>query len=388
MSDSNIGFYESKDLDWIKIKKNSANLETPVLLLDPEIIKLQFKKLSSEFPEAQIFYALKANPDENVIATLANTACGFELASKEELKLLEPFDVSANRIAFGNTIKKAQDIQYFYASGVRLFASDSEEDICTLAKLAPASKVYIRLLAEPSDTADWPLDRKFGCYKDYAIKLLILAKDLGLIPYGISFHVGSQQNNPDAWESAIKNAGKIFADCAEIGIELKLLNIGGGFPVAYLKAVPDIKNFAKTIQHAIRQYFKKTPILMMEPGRYLVAEAGILVTETMLVTRKHEAESRWVYLDVGVFGGLTEAAAEATKYPIFCDKTADSDSEVILAGPTCDGRDILYEHYRYELPDTLALGDRLYLLNAGAYTVSCGSVAYNGFKPIAVSILT
>jgi len=107
-----------------------------------------------------------------------------------------------------------------------------------------------------------------------------------------------------------------------------------------------------------------------------------------LVTRKHEAESRWVYLDVGVFGGLTEAAAEATKYPIFCDKTADSDSEVILAGPTCDGRDILYEHYRYQLPDTLALGDRLYLLNAGAYSVSCGSAAYNGFKPIAVSILT
>jgi ornithine decarboxylase len=367
--------------DWMTLERLGATHATPFVLLDPNRVRRQYQNIRAALPLARVFYAVKANPDPVVIAALAAEGCGFELASRTELDLVLNYQVPPERLAFGNTIKKSADIAYYYAAGVRLFATDSEADVRKLAQAAPGAKVYARLLAEPTATADWPLDRKFGCAPQTAVEILRLAQSLGLQAYGVSFHVGSQQNSPQAWDNALRRAAWVFAQLREHNIHLKLVNLGGGFPVAYLKAVPAIHDYATAIMAFVRQHFPEMPELMLEPGRYLVAEAGVLVTEVMLIARKHADDPvRWVYLDVGIFGGLTEAAGEATKYPILSARVG-SEEAVVLAGPTCDGRDILYDKYRYTLPATLQEGDRLYWFNAGAYTLSCGCVAYNGFSP-------
>lgn len=362
--------------------------QTPVLLLDTATIAEQYAVMQRAFPGAHICYAIKANPAEPIVETLAQAGCGFELASRAEFDLALRFGAAPERVAFGNTIKKAADIAYYYQHGVRLFATDSEADLRCIAANAPGAKVYARLLAEPSATADWPLDRKFGCPTETALELLVLARELGLQPHGVSFHVGSQQNSPAPWEAALRRAAWIFAECKQRGIDLQLVNLGGGFPVSYLKPVPTLDEYAKAIYGFVTALFPEPPQLMLEPGRFLVAEAGLLVAEVMLVARKKPGEARWVYLDVGIFGGMTEAMGEATKYPLLTDYPDDAPcSEVILAGPTCDGRDILYDRYRYALPDELKQGDKLYFVKAGAYTVSCGSVSYNGFAPVAVQVV-
>ena len=374
-----------------RLAELARDLATPVLLLDPARIEAQYRALGAAFPGARIHYAIKANPAAPVVAALARAGAGFELASVPELELVRPHGVPPERLVFGNTIKRAADVAVFRDYGVDLFASDCEADIRMLARAAPGARVYVRLLAEPSATADWPLDRKFGCTPESAVRLLLLAADLGLVPHGVSFHVGSQQRSPEPWDGALRRAAWVFNRCAEHGVRLGLVNLGGGFPVAYDREVPPIGAYGEAISGYLREHFAGLPgglpELMLEPGRYLVAESGVLVTEVMQVARKEPGEAPWAYLDVGLFGGLTEADHEATRYPVLTGHAPGPESEMVLAGPTCDGRDILYDRNRYALPESLSGGDRLYLRNAGAYTVSCGSVGYNGFAPVRVEVV-
>jgi len=288
-------------------------------------------------------------------------------------------------VSYGNTIKKARDIRYFYEKGVNLFATDSEADLRNIAKAAPGSRVFVRILTEGSQTADWPLSRKFGCQTDMAMDLCLLARDLGLVPYGISFHVGSQQRDIGAWDSAIAKVKVIFERLKEEdGVVLKMINLGGGFPANYISRTNDLKTYAEEITRFLHEDFgDELPEIILEPGRSLVANAGILVSEVVLVSRKDRyGLHRWVYTDVGKFGGLIETMDESIKYPLFVEKKGELE-EVVLAGPTCDSADILYEDYKYELPLNLASGDRLYWFSTGAYTTTYSAVEFNGFPPLA-----
>ena len=187
------------------------------------------------FEFAKVYYAVKANPAVEIIDLLKDKGSSFDIASIYELDKVMDRGVSPDRISYGNTIKKSKDIRYFYEKGVRLFSTDSEADLRNIAKAAPGSKVYVRILTEGSTTADWPLSRKFGCQTDMAMDLLILARDLGLVPYGISFHVGSQQRDISVWDAAIAKVKVIFERLKEEdGIHLKLINMGGGFPANYI----------------------------------------------------------------------------------------------------------------------------------------------------------
>lgn len=371
----------AQGLDWGQLLQLTADKPTPFVLLNLSRIRQGYADLSTALPEARIHYAVKANPDPGVISVLAELGSCFELASRAELDLVLGLGVSGDRYVFGNTIKKPDDIAYYHQNGISLFATDSEADVRKLAQYAPGAKVYVRLLAEPSATADWPLDRKFGCPADTAVGLMRLAKELGLQPYGVSFHVGSQQNSPEPWRAALQRTAWVFEQLRHDGIQLKLINLGGGLPVSYLQPVPPVEAYAQAIRGYIAELFAHTPELIIEPGRFLVADAGLLVSEVMLVAKKQaHDEHRWVYTDIGLFSGLTEADKESTKYSILTTREGPV-GEVIIAGPTCDGRDILYDNYRYRLPLTLADGDRLYFFKAGAYTLSCGTVGYNGFNP-------
>ncbi|BCA27164.1 MULTISPECIES: type III PLP-dependent enzyme [Pseudomonadaceae] len=367
-----------------RMKAFADQHETPFVVIDKQTIADSYDQLVSCFPFAKIYYAVKANPATEITELLREKGSNFDIASIYELDKVMKTGVGPERISYGNTIKKARDIRYFYEKGVRLFATDSEADLRNIAKAAPGAKVYVRILTEGSTSADWPLSRKFGCNPDMALDLLILAKQLGLDPYGVSFHVGSQQRDIDVWDAAIAKVKVIFERLKEEdGITLKMINMGGGFPANYIQRTNSLETYAEEITRFLKEDFgDELPEIILEPGRSLIANAGILVSEVVLVARKSRtAVERWVYTDVGKFSGLIETMDESIKFPIWTEKKGEME-EVVIAGPTCDSADIMYENYKYGLPLNLASGDRLYWLSTGAYTTSYSAVEFNGFPPL------
>lgn len=384
------------DKEWEKVKKFADTMETPFLVVNTNIIKRKFNELKKHFPFVKIYYAVKANPAKDVIKLLYSLGSNFDIASIYELDKVMELGVPADRLSYGNTIKKSKHIAYAYERGVRLFVSDSETDLNKIAEHAPGSKVFIRILTESSSTADWPLSRKFGCHSDMAIDLVVMAKKLGLEPYGISFHVGSQQRDIGSWDDAIAKGSYIFNWLKEEeGIKLQMMNLGGGFPASYVKKTNTLATYSKEITRYLQEDFgDDMPEIILEPGRSLVADAGILVSEIVNITKKnYSALYRWVYTDVGKFGGLIETIDESIKFPIYYEienekeLTADDYGEVVIAGPTCDSMDTMYEDYKYTLPLNLKIGKRLYWFSTGAYTSSYSSVEFNGFPPLKTYII-
>ncbi|WP_028762541.1 type III PLP-dependent enzyme [Shewanella colwelliana] len=375
-------YYDSNTFE--RIKSFAQDRPTPFVVIDTQIIAKQYDEMVTQFPYASVYYAVKANPAEEVLSLLRDKGANFDIASIYELDMVTDIGVTSDRVSYGNTIKKRIDVRAFYQRGVRMFASDSEADIRMLAEEAPGAKVYVRILTEATDTADWPLSRKFGCHNEMAYELLVLAKSLGLKPHGISFHVGSQQRDISAWDSAIGKVKGIFERLKnEHNIQLKMINLGGGFPANYIDKTNALATYAQQISGFLTAHFNDVlPEIILEPGRSLLSNAGILVSEVVLISKKsYTATERWVFTDVGKFSGLIETMDEAIKFPIYTERQGALD-KCVIAGPTCDSADIMYEHYRYGLPVDLAIGDRMYWLTAGAYTTTYSAVCFNGFPPL------
>ena len=377
-------YYSSKQ--WQRIQDFSAAKNSPFLVVDLDRIQFKYEELKQCFPFADIFYAVKANPGMEIIQRLRNIGSNFDVASTYELDRVLASGVPPERISFGNTIKKAADVKYAYDKGVRLFVTDARADLEQIAKFAPGSRVFVRVLVESGTTAEWPLSRKFGCDPDMAVDLMAAAKTLGLKPYGVSFHVGSQQKEVTVWRTALDAVKQVFETLeSRHQIQLELINMGGGFPARYLAEIDSLQAYADQIKRYLKQNFDREITLFLEPGRSLVGDAGVIVSEIVLIANKSEKDAkRWVYTDVGVFNGLIETLGETTKYPIHTPKmqAQAEKSEVVLAGPTCDSTDIMYEKIPYQLPLNLTIGDRLYWLSAGAYTASYASVEFNGYPPL------
>ncbi len=356
--------------------------ETPFLAVDLDVVKAKYAELREHFPSADVFYAVKANPEQQIVALLAALGSSFDVASRFELDLCLALGVPAYRLSFGNTIKKAADIAYAFGRGVRRFTFDSEAELQKLAEHARGAGVMCRLQTT-CENAGWPLSRKFGCDLEMAGDLLLVSASLGLQALGVAFHVGSQQIDPTQWQRPMQQTATLFRQLARKGVKLNVVNIGGGFPVAYEGQVPPLALYARAIEDAMHHAFGSSlPRLMLEPGRSLVGEAGVIQSEVVLVSRKSLRDPvRWVYLDVGKFGGLAETLDESIKYRLRTPRNGEN-GPVILAGPTCDSADILYEKTAYTLPLDLACGDRVEILNTGAYTSSYSSVGFNGFPPL------
>ncbi|MEQ8165972.1 MAG: type III PLP-dependent enzyme [Alphaproteobacteria bacterium] len=360
---------------------------TPCLVVDLDVVARNYRRLTALFPGAHIFYAVKANPAPEILVTLARLECSFDAASLAEIKYCLAAGAPAGSIAYTNTVKKEADIAGAFERGVALFAFDSEAELQKLARRAPGARVFCRIQINNPGAA-WPLGDKFGCSVEMAKDLLTQARELGLEPYGVAFHVGSQQRDSAQWDLAIAKTALMFTDLRERGIELKMVNLGGGLPAAYRDPVPPLDDFAELIDRSLRTHFgNHLPEVVLEPGRALVADAGILEAEVVLVSRKdYASDVRWIYLDVGKYGGLAETEGEAIRYAIRTpyDDTpeADDTGPVVLAGPTCDGADVLYREAGYRLPRALMTGDRVRLPGTGAYTTTYASVGFNGFEPL------
>ena len=364
-----------------------AAVATPYLVIDVDTIERKYREIVGALDGIDVHYALKANPHPDVVQRLAVRGSGFDAASLSEVDRCLEAGAPASRISFGSTIKKQADIAAAYERGVRVFAFDAEAELAKLAVAAPGASVFCRLLIETGG-AEWPLSRKFGCDIATACELLLRARDLGLKPCGVSFHVGSQQTDVEQWDIGVAAAAEVFRSLAAEGIELDLMNLGGGFPARYRTPVPPLADYAAAIRRSVQRRFgfgAGRIRLVAEVGRALVAEAGVIDAEVVLIARKSIAdERRWVYLDAGVLNGLIETVGESIKYPIQTARDGDPAMPVVLAGPTCDSFDVMYDRAGYALPESLQVGDRVQILSTGAYTYTYAAVEFNGFPPLQV----
>ena len=366
---------------------NAHSFDEPTLVISRDRVLAQYKALQAGLGAARIHYAVKANPAPEVIKILADQGSGFDAASRAEIALCLAAGAAPEKISFGNTIKKPGDIAFAHAAGIGLFAADSLSELEKIAAHAPGAKVYLRVLVQNS-LADWPLSRKFGCAPAMLPELMQAADALGLIVHGLSFHVGSQTRQASAWAPVLDQIAPHWHAARAAGFDLQLLNIGGGFPADYGQDIAPPSQYAADVMALVQARFGAVTEIMAEPGRGLVAGAGHIAAQVLLVARKDTADlHRWVYLDIGRFSGLAETEGEAIRYPFLTAHDGGETGPCILAGPSCDSADILYEKRPVQLPLALQSGDKIVIRNCGAYTSSYASVGFNGFPPLHVTVI-
>ena len=290
-------------------------------------------------PDSRVFYAVKANPAPELLSLLVSLGSCFDTASVAEIEMVLAAGATAERISFGNTIKKERDIARAFALGVRLFAVDCKAEVEKIAAPHPAP----RSSAASCSAAPARNGRCRGssaAIRRWRSRCSSTPKSSGLEAAGVSFHVGSQQRRTAAWDEALKSASAIFRACADRGINLSMVNLGGGFPTKYLRDVPAVEAYGRSIFRALRKHFGNAiPETIIEPGRGMVGNAGLIEAEVVLVSNKSEHDHvRWVYLDIGKFGGLAETMGESIRYPIKTPRDGDEVGPCVLAGPTCDQR--------------------------------------------------
>lgn len=365
------------------IRENT--FDRPTLIIDADAVEDNYRALKAGMPAAHIHYAVKANPHPNILERLVSIGSRFDAASIGEIHACLAAGATPEQISFGNTVKRTADIAEAADLGINLFSADAEEELEKIAQYAPGSQVFIRLLVNSTE-AEWPLSRKFGCSSSYAVPLMHFAVQLGLTPVGLSFHVGSQTRHPHMWLDCLDSVASVWQHARDEGMDLWLLNIGGGFPAYYGVDVTEPEEYGRTIVDAVNERFDNVRYIMAEPGRGLVGNAGMIASEVLLVSKKTQGDPvRWVYLNIGRFSGLAETESEAIKYQFIVPGKENNElSDCILAGPTCDSADVLYERNKVKLPVNLRSGDVFIIKSCGAYTSTYSTIAFNGFPPLNV----
>jgi len=353
---------------------------TPYFICDLDTVRDRYRRLGSALPGIECFYALKCNPATEVVQTLAQLGSSFEIASLGELRILQSLGIEPADVIYSNTVKPVSHIAAAHEAGVWRFAFDGEGELRKLAEHAPGAAVFVRLRVDDT-TSIFPLSRKFGATAADAHLLLVTAMNLGLRPYGVTFHVGSQCTSASAWRQALTGTGRLLTTLREDGIELEMLNLSGGFPARYTEPVPTLGEIAGAIWPALNALLPYVPPkLAVEPGRFLVAESAVVAAG--VIGREKRAGENWVYLDIGAYNGLIETRqATHWTYPLWSslpDHGSAQQEVFTVTGPTCDSSDTLFPSMR--LPSSLGVGDVLYIGSAGAYSLSYAS-SFNGFDP-------
>ncbi|WP_340679936.1 type III PLP-dependent enzyme [Paraglaciecola sp.] len=363
------------------------------IIFDLDGIRQQFKQLTRELPQLDIRFAIKSCPENEVLKTLANQGAGFDAASIFEIQQALAMGGDLKRIHYGNTIKSDQQIAQAYQLGITDYAADSLDEVRAIAKFAPHSKVYCRL-ATNGQGAVYGLSRKFGSSAPSVINNLIEAKNLGLTPAGISVHIGSQQMSPASWQLLFEKLQHIALELKERGITLEYINLGGGLPAngysdkSGTALTPDLNAIFDTIRQGMKQLqatVSDSLAFILEPGRYLVADFGVIKAHVLRLSKRIQPEGDeqyWLFLSCGRFNGLYET--DALRYQmIFIGHDSNDTVDCIVAGPTCDSDDVFNdENNLIKVPRTLKSGDSVLLLACGAYATSYTTVGFNGFKPL------
>lgn len=368
----------------------SRVVPSPYLELSVPAAVARYRALALALPGTAVHYAVKANPEPALLRALREAGSRFDVASPAEVLAALDAGARADDLVYSNPVKRRSDVAVAADLGVRLFVVDSPEETLKVAAAAPGSAVLCRLVTSGAGS-DWPLSRKYGCSTGEAVRILLAAAALGLDPAGVSFHVGSQQRDPTAWAAPVAAAGRVFAGLRGHGLRPWLLDLGGGFPARLAEDhgdnCPPLEVYGAAIERDLERVFgADRPHTLVEPGRAVVAEAGVLHTQVLAVIDR--GGTRWVFLDAGVFTGLVETIDEAIRYPVTTSRDGAPTVPCVLAGPTCDSADVLYEHAMVPLPADLAEGDWVRLESAGAYTSCYSTVGFNGFPPLPTLLRT
>jgi ornithine decarboxylase len=348
----------------------SSGLESPYLLIDKDKVKQKVSSIGRSVRGSQVFYAVKANPDIEILRLIHGLGIGFEIASEGELRILASLGVSSDSIITSNPIKSFRFLRMAADYGVSYFAFDSEDEVLKLREFVPGCNVYVRL-SVPNEGSEWPLSKKFGVEIDEAEDLLVYAKRKGLNPVGITFHVGSQCNNVYNWNAALDKAKILWDRVEKRGIRLSVLDIGGGYPIRYTKSVVDITSIEKNANRLIYEKFPRHTRIFIEPGRAVVGDAGIFVSR--VIGKARRGDEGWLSIDVGVFNGLMESVG-GIKYSYIVEGSREI-KKWTLAGPSCDSFDVIDKDIFLPEPE---IGSFVLILSAGAYTISYAS-EFNGF---------
>lgn len=345
------------------------DIQTPTLIMDLDNIKKQYSRLAKSLPQAKIHYAVKCNPEKEILELLKSAGGQFEIASKGELERLKAIGVDPKDAIFSNPMKIPEHIYETAQNGLYRFAVDSPGELKKIALNAPHAEVYIRVQVSNHGSVV-PLSSKFGAHPSMVLDLAELAVDLGLTPIGLAFHVGSQAETIQLWDHAFEVIGPLYAEAKNRGLNFSILNIGGGFPTYYAARVPQIEQIADSIKINLKKHSLENVALWVEPGRYLVAEAGVLAST--IIGRESRGNHEWIYLDVGRFNGLAELfESDDLRYPVITSKddmanSASLRKEMTLTGPSCDAFDTIF--HNVPINAAVAVGDRVYFGTAGAYT--------------------
>jgi ornithine decarboxylase len=356
------------------------DMPTPYLVTDLGTVTERHASFTAALPGVRAFYAMKCNPSPEILMALAGQGASFEIASLGELRMLQRQGVDPAEVLYSNPVKPPAHIAEAYAAGLWRFSFDSPNELAKIAEHAPGAAVYVRLRVDDKESV-FPLSRKFGADPEDAFDLMLHARRLGLRPYGITFHVGSQCGSPDAWRRAIGVSGELMSRLAAEGIVLGMLDLGGGFPARYVAEVPSIQAIADMINPALDELPYRPGLLAAEPGRHLVAESAVMAVG--VIGRERRGGENWLFVDVGAYNGLMETlqTGNGWDYPLWtslADHAEQPQLPFTVTGPSCDSSDTVFLNVL--LPATLDVGDTLYIGSAGAYTLSYAS-AFNGFEP-------
>lgn len=342
---------------------------SPLLVMSKQRLRENARRFTAAMPRVRPHFAVKSNPDKEVLNYFSQQGIFFEIASSAELDALIELDTCIDTVFYSNPIKSPASIKYAAGKGVNWYAVDSVEEVQKIAAIKPDAKLYIRIEVS-NEGSSWPLAGKFGADSQVVNKIIRQCKRSAMQLCGITFHVGSQCSNVDNWVAGIRSAKSIFNKLILNGFSPELLNLGGGYPLQLTGDEPTIEEIGAIINRELASLPEHIQV-MAEPGRFLVGSAGCLMAQVVgLATRNKQ---RWLYLDTGVYGGLLELSQN---FPatIFSDRTGEQ-CQWTLAGPTCDAIDVLGQH---QLPVNMQVEDRVYIPNLGAYSTCCAS-QFNGF---------
>lgn len=349
---------------------------TPFMLIRQSQLAKQYRRFRKCLPEVTPYYAIKANPHPKIIKTILKLGGGFDVASASEMQTCLKLGAPPDRIIFANTIKSQEDIITARKRRVKLMTFDNEPELYKISEHFPGAHVLLRIKVE-NQRSVVNLSLKFGADADSAYLMLRKAKSLGLVPMGISFHVGSQSKNVENFLQALEITAKIFKEAKENGLPLKIVDIGGGFPIPHFENEVGVnfERMAAQIRQQIKKFFDKKTQFIAEPGRFLAGPAGLLVTQ--VVGRAFRNNKNYYYLNDGVYGDFSGIVFDHCKYEFKALRRGQKFLST-LAGPTCDSFDTLC--LDAEIPE-LYVGDVVYVKNIGAYSCASAVANFNGFPP-------
>ncbi|MBI2620863.1 alanine racemase [candidate division WWE3 bacterium] len=353
-----------------KLKSQLAKVPTPFIIQDLDMVADNYRNIKRILTPNSVFYAVKANKHAMLLKELARIGCGFEVNTVDEFVKVRRYCKDMHRVINSSPVKRIEDIAVMYEGGMMRFAFDSVDELDKLKQYAPRAQVYLRLHTSNKGSGQH-LNTKYGVSFELAPLLIQAAIDRDLEPIGITFSVGSQCANLCNWDEGIEKAARLFNKYPM----LKMLNLGGGLPVRYSSRVPSIKVISGKISTSVQKYFKHIPDIVIEPGRYLVANTAL--TATSVIGVKEHTNPYWIFVDVSIFGGffeLFEFEQGMLSYPMEVESTRNK-VYYNVAGPTCDGSDIIQKG---ALLQRLIRGDRVYINNTGGYSLEYAST-FNGF---------